>query len=770
MQFLFALAIFVSALLLFVVEPMVGKMLLPLLGGTPGVWNTCLVFFQAVLLAGYLYSHLSTAWLGVRRQAVLHVVILALPFLALPIVVPADLVPADSSSDQPALWVLRVLVMTVGLPFFVVSTSGSLLQRWFAGTGHRGARDPYFLYAASNFGSLLALLAYPFLIEPLLPLARQSWEWSVGYGGFVLLAVACALALWRSPAEEAPAKETADAPPASAERLTAGRRTRWVLLAFVPSSLLMGVTTHLSTDIAAIPLLWVVPLALYLLSFILVFASKPPLRHTLMTRLLPPAVVLLTVFLASGASDPIWLVIPLHLVTFFIAAMVCHGELARDRPSAAHLTEFYLWLSVGGVLGGLFNALFAPVAFRFVGLVEYPLALVLACVLRPAPRPVKRDRADALLPAGVGVVTVGLLFLVQALGLPAGPVRTLLSFGVPALAVYTFAERPLRFALGIGALMVVGGLPLLPNPRGKELYFERNFFGFVRVFERAEGEPNNLFHEFVHGTTIHGRQSQDPGRRLEPTAYYFRTGPMGDIFAQFDATAERRRAAGSTNDVCIAGLGAGGLCCYRLDPQHQPRHAGQKWVFYEIDPAVERVARDPNYFTFLRDCFPDGPQFCQVDLGDARLRMRDAPDHGFGLIILDAFSSDSVPVHLLSQEALRLYRTKLAKHGILVFNISNRYLNLKPVLAGLAADAGLVYRNRDDLAPIPPEEKRLGKTNSQWVVMAEGEDDIPDLAKSPRWVPNTGPTTLWTDDFSNLLGLVMWAEFVRLQPATAAPQ
>jgi hypothetical protein len=444
---LFAVTLFLSAALLFCVQPLIAKMILPLLGGAPAVWNTCMVFFQALLLAGYSYAHASIAWLGARRQAMLHLGLLVLPALTLPLLtlpfriahgepLPLDLPGLSELANPPTEanpipWLLLLLLVSVGLPFLVLSTSAPVLQKWFAGTGHPAARDPYFLYAASNLGSMLALLGYPILLEPFLGLVQLSHFWTIGYGAFVLLTLACAVQLWRAPADlqkgiHRPEEATGLVLSSSSRPVTAGRRLCWVALAFVPSSLMLGVTTYLTTDVAAIPLLWVLPLALYLLTFILVFARQPPLSHRGLVWLMPLVVVLL-VFLLMLPQQLQLLFLPLHLVGFFVIALVCHGELARDRPAPAHLTEFYLWLSVGGVLGGLFNGLLAPLVFDRIA--EYPLALVLACLLRPsrvdngaempgapvttAPggRFLTADRwADLVLPLVVGAVTLGVAF------------------------------------------------------------------------------------------------------------------------------------------------------------------------------------------------------------------------------------------------------------------------------------------------------------------------------------------------------------------------
>jgi hypothetical protein len=525
---------------------------------------------------------------------------------------------------------------------------------------------------------------------------------------------------------------------------------------------MLGMTTYLTTDIAAIPLLWAVPLALYLLTFILTFARLPLVSHELMVRALPILVLLLSLLILAEVLSPVWLLIPVHLVTFFVAGMVCHGELARDRPNPEHLTEFYLWLSAGGALGGLFNALIAPVFFNpaaagellarvglpsawaaplaFHRVAEYPLALVLVCLLRP--RPERQEQTawsrllDGALPLAVGGLTVGLFLGLKPLGLEAGPLRTSLLFGVPAVLCFTFVERPVRFALGLAAVMLAS---VSANNLGERTYFVvRNFYGVVRVTEDRTGQ----FRQIVHGNTMHGQQSLDPARRFEPMAYFHRTGPLGQVFDAFHAKE-------GTPTVGIIGLGAGGMACYA-----QPYEA---WTYYEINPAVEKVARDPNLFTFLHDC---QAQTLDVVLGDARLRLQEASPRTYGLFIIDAFSSDSIPVHLVTREALALYLDKLAPDGMILFHVSNRYLDLKPVLGALAQDAGLVCLTRDDMPGSPEEGNRweeIGKHPSMWVIMARREADLGGLGGDAGWRPVTGPfPPMWTDDYSNILSAFLW--------------
>jgi SAM-dependent methyltransferase len=735
----FALSLFVSATLLFWVQPMFAKMVLPLLGGTPAVWNTCMVFYQAALLAGYIYAHVSARWLGVRGQALVHVAWLGLALVVLPVGLPQGWAPP--AAGHPVPWLLLLLTVAVGLPFFVLSTTAPMLQQWFAHTRHRHARDPYFLYAASNLGSMVALLGYPALLEPRWAVARQSQFWTLGYGLLALLILSCAGILWWSRKEAAAFKagnpggeKETSASAGAVDALTFPRRLKWVLLSFAPSSLLLGVTTYISTDVAAVPLIWVVPLALYLLTFVLVFARKPLLSPELMSRWQPVAVLPLAVLFLWDLQAEGNLVLPLHLLAFFFLAMVCHGELARSRPSAAHLTEFYLWLSVGGVLGGLFNALVAPLVFNSV--VEYPLAIVLACWLRPPPA---GDRPwwsftwrDLAWPAAFGLVLAGLVLMVKASAQEVATTGIIVVVSCfAALAVYLLSSRPWRYALGVAAIFLVG--VLYSGGDFPALHRERSFFGVLTVRTDREGQHHLLY----HGTTLHGAQSLDPHHRRDPLTYFHPEGPFGQVFAAFMHKPRHRR-------VAVIGLGTGSLSCYAWE--------GQSWTFYEIDPAVERLARDPRYFTFLQDC----PGQVEVVLGDARLTLGRARAHRYDLIIFDAFSSDAVPTHLISREALQLYLERLAPGGMLLFHISNRYLDLRPVLANLAQDAGLACLYED--YQISEAEQAAYASRAVVVVMARSQADLGDLAQDQRWTP---PATdarvgLWTDEFSNILSVFRW--------------
>jgi len=738
MVLLFVCTLFLSSSLLFLVQPMIAKMVLPLLGGTPAVWNTCMVFFQATLLLGYLYVHASTRWLRLSQQALLHVALLVASLFALPVALAAHDDPPVNG--LPILWLARVLVFSVGVPFFVVSTTGPLLQRWFARSGRPGAKDPYFLSVAGNLGSVAALLAYPAGLEPTLRLADQGWVWAGSYATFVLLMIVSVAVAYRQSSGDSQ-QASIDNRPSSAPRSWA-RRIRWVALAFIPSSLMLGLTTYLTTDVAPLPLFWVVPLTLYLASFILVFARRTFVPHALMVRLLPILALVLVTVIVFASQLPPSLQAPIHLLTFFAAAMVCHGELARSRPDGGELTGFYLLMSAGGVLGGLFNALVAPIAFSTV--VEYPLAIVLACAARPAIARQRNDATDDAPSVSMRARLVDLMFplaigalMLFALSAFSGrkvtdPMAFLMIYVAPALFCFSAKGRPLRFALGLGALMVASSVYL--GAHQSVDYQGRSYFSVYKITT----DPDRQLRLLVHGRTVHGAQSLDPSRRSEPLTYYHRTGPIGQAFATFTGPLAKPR-------VGVVGLGAGALAAYA--------EAGQRWTFYEIDPAIEDVARDPRYFTYLRDARTP----INVVLGDARLSLAKEPNASLDLLIVDAFGSDAIPIHLLTREALALYFKTLQPHGVLAFHVSNRYMDLEPLIGGLARDAGLSVLAQEDLT-VSPEELQSGKTPATWVLVTRSRQDFGALASDRRWhdlLPG-GRSAVWTDDFSNPLSVMRW--------------
>jgi hypothetical protein len=725
----FSVAIFANAALLFSIQPMFTKMVLPLLGGTPAVWNTCLLFFQAVLLGGYLYAHLSSRYFSTPVQPVVHLALLVFAVLLLPIQVPQDW-PPPPGSEMPIGWLLGFLAAALGLPFFLLSAGSPMLQRWFSQTGLRSAQNPYFLYAASNLGSFVALLAYPFVIEPRLGIDQQSTLWRLLYLALlVLIATGAVLALRaRRRSTETTLGSTLGSVTVPTLEPDATLRARWILYAFVPSSMLIGVTTYLSTDIASVPFLWVIPLALYLLTFVIVFARRQVMPRWLILHaqllLGLPTIVSLCLHAEGSIVGPA----TLHLLAFFATTLMSHRALADLRPRSEYLTEFFLWMSFGGVLGGIFNVLVAPLLFDSP--LEYPIALLLAFALRPSfsDSVARRGRLlDLLLPTvlGVGIWVV----YVSPLPLDAWFAKGSQLFLVALMfVVFIFWKRPLRLALGAGAMYAA--VQLAGTNLGNVLWQERSFFGVYRVRRVA----NN--HVLLHGTTTHGAQSLDSTRRTDPLTYYHRGSPVAAVFEHLGSSTSRR--------IGVVGLGAGALACYGTE-----RDA---WSFYEIDPLVAKVARDERWFTYLRDCLPGA----QVVIGDARLKLADAVNSTFDLIVVDAFSSDAIPVHLLTREALTLYRQKLNAGGVLAFHISNRFLDLRPVLVALANDASLTGIVGAQ-TPGARQRERLYDA-SRWVELAKDPGRLELILQREGWEPLGKASTarLWTDDYSDVLAAINW--------------
>jgi hypothetical protein len=736
---LFAAAAFGASALLFALEPLFGKLVLPWVGATPAAWTTCVMFFQAALLVGYAIAHLA------RVPPLVHAALMLAPVATLPIaLVVGDGPPAGG---DPTLWLLGALALSVGAPFVALASAAPALQRWFP-------RDPYPLYAASNAGSLLALLGYPLVVEPSLPLSRQGRWFAIGYAIELALVVACALVARRATAGAGTDTAEADASEPSAAPASA---LRWIGLAFVPSSLMLGTTIYVVTDLASIPLLWIVPLALYLVSFIAVFARPRPRPSPIAVTAF--VVLLLPLFVLSFSQAPLRPLLLLgHLGLMFVGGLVFHAELVRTRPPRAQLTRFYLAIAIGGALGGVFNAL-AP--HLFTGITEYPLTMALACVLLPRPPAaptVAGDRERALLRSvGLDPATVAGLaptaredadrqrardrwipLATTALALVAGGVlagaavglRTLFVLALPvALCGLLSIRRPARLGLGLFGVVLAASLGA-GEPAGLR-HRERTFFGVLRVEDAPATAAHAGVRALVHGTIVHGQQSLDPALRRTPIAYYNREGPIGQVL---DALRARPGAAAGAA-IAVIGLGCGGLAAY-AEP-------GDRWTFFEIDAAVERVARDARLFTYLADARAP----FEVVLGDARVALTRRPPGGYALVIVDAFSSDAMPLHLMTREAIALYRARSAEDAIFAFNVSSRYVRLERVLGALARDAGMVGYLRRDARGAPPL-----RAPSAWIVLARRDEDLGALARDPRWrrLPSGGKA--FTDDFSNLLG------------------
>jgi hypothetical protein len=723
--FLFAITLFLSGALMFVVEPMFAKMALPKLGGTPAVWNVCIMCYQALLLAGYSFSHALARRLTSRLTSLLHMSLVFGVFLALPIRLPGIL--NSPLRSNPTLWLITLLVLGLGLPFFVLSTYSSILQTWYASTSRMAARDPYVLYSASSLGNVIGLCVYLLIMEPHFGLTQQSRLWEWGYAILALLTACCALCVWVVPAAK---KLECETDQETESRPTRAQQLKWLAMAFIPSSLMLGVTTTITGELPPIPLLWVLPLAVYLISFILVFAGKLATYQKSFIETLPLILLVVAFPIVSKAVlSPIFS-IGFYLIILFFACMICHGELAKTRPSAAYLTHFWLILSFGGVLGGLFNAILAPSIFKSVA--EFPIGLFLLALITSCTGPVSCKQPingwDISLPlslgAGVVMIDIWLRSTVSR------PLLLYAMSAVPLLLCFSFSKRPVRFALGLGALFLSS--TIYSGQSGHVLLTDRSFFGVYSVSER-EGKR-----QLFHGSTVHGTQSMNPSRSREPLAYYYETGPIGQVF-RFPPLSRQLKEIG------VIGLGAGSLACYSEPWRH--------FTFYEIDPTVERIARNPRYFTFLRDCLPE----IRITIGDARLSLAEESKHKYDLLIVDAFGSDTIPVHLVTADAIELYGSMLTDHGILAFNISNRYLDLRPVLGQIAQHFGLVAIVQEDLS-IGAYELDRGKFASVWVLLTRQRTDFAALDSQPNWhdVQLQARTRLWTDDYSSLVSIIRW--------------
>ena len=983
---LYAITLFVSAFILFLVQPIVGKIILPKLGGTPQVWNTCMVFFQMVLLAGYAYTHNASTRLTLRQQLMAHAVLLMLPFIVLlpfPFALGGEFLADGMTPNPSSLWgfvpdlgsnpipsTLSVLFLYVALPFVVVATSAPLLQKWFVHTGHPAAKDPYFLYGASNFGSMLSLIVYPTLIEPNVSLKMQGFVYMFGYLALVVCVVACASIVWHSkekhhtpehkphPKPDAAPSAPAVAPVASetgitattpavtgvksgqpkqpaksggvkpmpthdspialgADDLTPGRRFRWVMLAAIPSSLMLGITTHITTDLSPIPLFWLIPLILYLLSFILVFAKWPvvwteePHKYVLYAQPFCVALMIIVdVFNLFHSTQAILFAIIAHVLGFFATTMMCHGEMAKDRPSTRYLTEFFLWMSVGGMVGGMFNALIAPVVFPKTW--EFPLAIFAAVIIRPKMldsgfldpffASLFEGQPNTVRPAGIGhkplpvhgglVVpnenttknldlawAVGILVLTVVLAMifdsarGSSPQGKLIAYGLPLALACMHFSRPLRVGLGIGFVLLVNTVLTSLNDEASR-YSSRSYFGTIAVKESRmakdkDGKIVLNFHRLIHGHIDHGMNFLRPANKSDfdrpdkdysrlATTYYHREGPAGRVMEKFnwfpgapntfDADARLPVSligsiaadiasamlpttalvtAWSEPPIATIGLGTGTMASYGRVYQHVH--------FYEIDDQIRRLSlltptrlcgshddyvkakqsvpgRQQTYFNYLESALQRGSSV-QVMMGDARLRMAlpyknhylDEKERGGGpegfyhMMVVDAFSSDAIPAHLLTKQAFQMYFDKLTTKGILCVHTSNRFVDLPKVVSALSADGIYVetvdangkkvkkieklshFRGHDS-----NDERSNGHYTSEWVMVAREHDYLDtgrvskgnfglvslqsdskfldDYAKGLQegnkrqeeyWTTITSDGRyVWTDDYYNILSVV----------------
>jgi hypothetical protein len=730
----FVAAILTGSFLLFLIQPMVARMALPRLGGAPAVWNSAMLVYQALLLGGYAYAH----WLGrirPRNQVLVHLALLVAAALWLPIGLVAMQPPAAA---EPALWVPALLVLSIGPLFFAVSAQAPLLQRWYSVSTHGG--DPYALYAASNIGSFGGLIAYPLLVEPMLSLKSQSWLWTIGYALLALLVVACGLALPRGAKGEPHIAHSSAAP--------GWRRVgHWVALAFVPSGLMLATTTFLTTDIVAVPMLWVLPLGLYLLSFSVAFREIAGLPR-LMAQLVPIVILMFGATMIAGHQQLAYLNALIGLLLLFLVSIALHSRMYQLRPAPDRLTGFYLAMSFGGVLGGVFAGLIAPILFDWT--YEYPLLVLAAGMLAPqtfllpAIRKLWQGSERVRMVKSVGVTLLVILLVWIGLANPGnvlGDFHEQIAFlAVSIVGLLALGHRPAYLAALVGGLFLFGGY------RALEMSFSdsrtRSYFGVYTVTDYRHER------QLAHGTTLHGVQLKGVKSRM-PTTYYVPGSGVGQAMQALPAL------YGPSARVGVVGLGTGTLACYA--------RPGQSWHFFEIDPAVVRIARDSGKFTFLSQCLPNPG----IVIGDARLSLAQTPPASFDLLALDAFSSDSVPMHLLTREAFATYGRALAPNGLLLVHISNRFMALSPVIAAEARAGGwhgakLFYEPGQDFVASSTSngrtmvrtEKPEGESESEWIAMSRDPRMLARLTGQGRgWHPLHTIKGIegWTDDYASVV-------------------
>lgn len=721
--------LFISAFLLFSVQPFFAKMVLPRLGGTPAVWSVAMVFFQAMLLAGYLYAHLLSHYLAPRKAAIVHIAVMAAALLFMPIAIPAGWeTPPDSG--QP-IWLLGLFTVSVGLPFFAVAANGPLLQNWFSHTGHPQADDPYFLYSASNLGSFASLFLFIAAIEPILTVPEISKSWMIGFIALGLFIIGCAVFAGKI---SLPEKAATILTQTTNSAGSLSQISKWIALAFVPSGLLVAMTAYISTDIAVAPFLWIIPLALFLLTFIFAFARKRILSVTFLSN--SSTILAVGVLCSIGLNQqlPVALNLILHLVFFFSAALLCHSVLVDNRPATNQLTAFYLWMSFGGVLGGVFASLVSPVVFTSIS--EYPILIVLVLFCRPQSwTGNNRSMVMWCLLAALVALTISNPTVAEAIFIDYKMIA-LAVFGLFAVLSMKFLFRDQTWFL-VQVVLVAGIMFGVLNAK-KILFIDRSFFGVVSVFESPE--QNQIL--MAHGSTLHGAMAITPKeQRPEPLTYFNR---LGRIAGSLFATQQKWALAplGRKANIGVVGLGTGSMLCHRKP--------GETWTIYEIDKSVVDAASDPALFRFVSDCGEKDP----IILGDARLNLIKEPDGKFDYLLIDAFSSDAVPVHLMTDEAFQLYFTKLEKDGVLAVHISNRYMELASIIQAIAEKNG--YVGRFGIFEASPEQIKGNITTNWGVVLARNEAALGTMATSANWGPlpdlNTKP---WTDDYSNLLGALM---------------
>ncbi|MEP7349105.1 MAG: fused MFS/spermidine synthase [Sphingorhabdus sp.] len=736
-HYLFLATILVGSFLLFLVQPMIARMALPRLGGAPAVWNSAMLVYQGLLLGGYAYAHRLSRE-APRRQAMVHIALLLVAALWLPLGLASFNPPADGS---PIFWVPWLLVASIGPLFFAVAAQAPLMQRWYGLVGNTG--EPYALYAASNIGSFAGLIAYPLLVEPFMPMKAQNWLWTAIYAVLVLAIAACARLLWRTHGEAMPALAVAT----GGSPIGWKRRLYWIALAAIPSGLMLSTTSHLTTDLMAMPLVWVIPLGLYLLSFSIAFADNQRPAYWI-TKFAAPVMMITgaVVFLVWGKAAINGLTASLSLL--FVVAVALHNEMYRTRPAPSELTGFYLMMSVGGVVGGFFCAIVAPLIFDWTW--EHPILILLAAVMLPQTRFFSLGEEETLGQRGAAILMLVMGVIALAAGiyggiempLEADTAKIVLLIVIMLFGIMVTGQR-LAFALVIAALMFANGgwHNMEQTLDGVRM---RSYFGTYTVNATESGRIRWL----NHGTTMHGLQMMEEPTR--PVSYYAPSSGVGI------AMARASELYGPNASIGVVGLGTGTLACY-----HQP---GQSLQFFEIDPLMIEIARTRKIFSFVERCAPDAT----VTLGDARLTLGEVPSGTFDILALDAFSSDSIPLHLLTKEAFAVYRHVLKADGLLLVHISNRYIDLNPVVAAEARAGRWAAALRNDSPPEAIIAK--GARASQWIALSKDASKLAHLTgpvankrgryyQPDLWIKldPPGKTRPWTDDYASVLPhLSLW--------------
>lgn len=722
---LFVATILTGSFLLFLIQPMIARMALPQLGGAPNVWNSAMLVYQALLLAGYWYAH-RLSRLPFRRQARIHLILYAVALVTLPVGLVA--LPSPSPGTE-VFWVPALLALSIGPVFFLVSAQAPLMQRWYGLNPQAG--EPWALYAASNLGSFAGLIAYPVLAEPLLSLHVQAWAWSAGYVLLLVLIALCARTRWSE--EVAQAEQ-------SAEKVPPRRLAMWIALAAVPSGLMLSTTTHLTTDIFAMPLLWVIPLGIYLFSFVIAFADRRAPARVISAAAWPALFSVGALAMVSQGSNGLMPVLASVSLLFFICVAL-HARLYDLRPEPAQLTVFYLAMSAGGVLGGLFTALIAPLVFDWVW--EHPLLVLMAAMLVPRSDLLDWTRLRGLQPElrnlalSMAVLTVfGMIWLLyDANQYQDGQTRsTYIAALFPLVGLILVPWRWLAVGLLAALMLIQGGVQTLADSR--DGVRTRSYFGVYTIRDY----PDLKLRTLAHGTTLHGQQSLDPALKCMPLSYY---GPGSGVAIGF---ANASRLFAGTPRLGVVGLGTGSLAGLA--------RPGQAWTMFEIDESVLDLSRQGK-FTYLRDCAPQA----RVVLGDARINLGKVRAGSFDLLAIDAFSSDSVPLHLLTSEAFGVYLDALAPQGVLFVHISNRYMKLEPPIAAEVKRRRLFAAAREDH---PPAESPW--TGSTWIAITRDPGQLKALstvAPAMAWRELQPPARQpWTDDHASILPYVTWANFL----------